>query len=83
MKVLTIGARAELCEGRLAGTKGKIVAYDAVRNEVLLEVDEQIYISCPSEFIEEITYKKLVKKEAPPKENRPKGFIVTENFKNK
>lgn len=54
-KVLTIGAQAELCEGKLAGTKGKIVGYDSMDNEVTIEVDPNIYIVCRAEDMEEIS----------------------------
>lgn len=52
-KTLTINKQAELCEGRLAGTKGRIVGYDSVENEVMLEIDPNIYITCPSEYVEQ------------------------------
>lgn len=52
-KVLTIGKETELCEGKLAGTKGKLVGYDAMENEVMIEIDPNIYIVCKSEHVEQ------------------------------
>lgn len=79
-KVLTINKQAELREGKLAGTKGKLVAYDSLENEVMLEIEPNVYVTCPSEYVEQVSSKPVEEKK-PPKENRPSGTIMKEDFR--
>lgn len=78
-KQLTVNGQVEICDGKLAGMKGRLAAYDSMSGIVMVEIESRVMVHCPASFVEDITYNKPVRK--PPAENRPKGKVITENFK--
>lgn len=51
-KVLIINREYVILEGRLDGTVGRLVAYDAFKNEATLRLDELTLVTTNSENLE-------------------------------
>ncbi|WP_165797680.1 hypothetical protein [Heyndrickxia sporothermodurans] len=51
MKVTTVNKDAVITDGVLKGTKGRVVAFDSIEDEVTIRLDEITCVQISSDFI--------------------------------
>lgn len=53
MKPLWVNRIGEINDGTLKGFKGKVVAFDSIEDEAIIQLDEDTHITVSSEMIDQ------------------------------